>query len=92
MPQEDLIVIGTVSENFLETVVKYFMLLSKNVLLGWCPVSASSLWTNCSSPRLEVVSYGCWKIVENFCMFPCWQLLIGNEIYWSFGKMLGLKH
>lgn len=40
MPQEDFIVIGTASENVLETVVKYFMLLSKNVLLGLCPVSA----------------------------------------------------
>jgi hypothetical protein len=54
MPQEDFIVIGTASENFLETVVKYFMLLSKNVLLGWCPVFASSLWTDCSSPRLAL--------------------------------------
>lgn len=51
-PKEDLIVIGIASGNFLETVVKYFMLLSENVLLGSCPVFSSSLWTDCSSSCL----------------------------------------
>lgn len=49
--QEDFVVIGTASETS-GTVVKYFMLLSKTVLLGSCPVFSSSLWTDCSSSCL----------------------------------------
>lgn len=51
MPQEDFTVTGTASENFLETVVKHFVLLSKNKRLGWCPVL---LWKTVAVCALSV--------------------------------------
>lgn len=61
MPQENLIVTGTASENFLETAVKHFMLLSKTKWLGWHPVLLGTDW---SGLHLE-----CLRIAENCCMF-----------------------
>lgn len=73
MPQEDFIVTGTASENVLETVVKYFMLLSKNVLLGWCPVW---LWTDCSSRPSIVENFACFTVGSYLLEMRCSSPLV----------------